>query len=226
MQRPDVAQRQDGAIEPVRDAEGYVNTMSGLGVDVSRETLARLEQFAGLLASWQKAINLVSRSTLDEIWHRHFLDSAQLLPLMPESPSFVDLGSGGGFPGLVLAIHRPHCRAVLVEADLRKATFLREAARSLQLPNLTVLNQRIEAGGPQRFPLITARALASLERLLGWAEPWKEPTAICLFHKGIRAQDELTEAERGWKITCQTMPSLTEPGARIIRIDSAEKRSS
>lgn len=194
--------------------------------DVSRETLARLETYAALLAKWQKAINLVAPNTLSDIWSRHFLDSAQLLPLAPAGARrWLDLGSGGGFPGLVIAamgVPEVH----LVESDQRKAAFLREAARAMSVP-ATVHVQRIEAVDPAALhqamggapDVISARALAPLPELLPLAQRLAGAGTLYLFPKGRQAEDELTAAQRYWTIGMVDMlPSQTDPAARILRI--------
>ena len=186
---------------------------------VSRETMARLELYGGLLEKWQKAVNLVAASTLPELWQRHMLDSAQLWPLLPPGTRrLVDLGSGAGFPGLVLAILGvPEVH--LVESDQKKAAFLREAARLTAAP-ATIHNQRIEAVAPFAVEAVTARALAPLPRLLALAAPFLAQGAIGLFLKGESAAEELTEARRQWTMTVTAEPSRTSPQGVILRVES------
>src|SRR5262245_48768743 len=133
-----------------------------LDPDVSRETLGRLEVMVETLLRWRKAINLIGRATLDDIWGRHILDSAQLAPLIPaEAKTVADLGSGAGFPGLVLAALRPALDITLIEADARKSAYLGEAARKMGLPRQPkIVVSRIEAAPPARADVVTARALA------------------------------------------------------------------
>ena len=165
-------------------------SMEAWGVDVSRETFRRLDLYVALLGKWTRAINLVSTGDRDEIWTRHVRDSLRLLPLIPDGVDrAVDLGSGGGLPGLVLAIAMG-IPFDLVEADRRKAAFLQEAARMTGAP-VTVRCQRIEAGGIPPARLVTARALAPLPRLLGYACPLLQPGGACLFHKGAELEREL-----------------------------------
>jgi 16S rRNA (guanine527-N7)-methyltransferase len=186
---------------------------------VSRETMARLELYAGLLEKWQKAVNLVAASTLPELWQRHMLDSAQLWPLLPPGTHrLVDLGSGAGFPGLVLAILGV-AEVHLVESDQKKAAFLREAARLTAAP-ATIHNQRIEAVAPFAVEVVTARALAPLPRLLALAAPFLTEGAIGLFLKGESAAEELTEARRQWTMTVTAEPSRTSPQGVILRVES------
>lgn len=178
---------------------------------------ARLRAYEALLRRWNAKINLVSRADAADIWTRHILDSAQLAPLMPTgTDSFTDLGSGAGFPGLVLAIvtGRP---VQLVESDHRKAAFLREAARETEAA-ATVHAARAEALTLPPAAAVTARALAPLASLLGLAERFLRPDGICLFPKGATAADELTAAAIEWHMRVERFPSLTSPGATILRI--------
>jgi 16S rRNA (guanine527-N7)-methyltransferase len=199
--------------------------------DVSRETdgdlLTIFDSYATLLAKWQARINLVGPATLPDLWRRHFLDSAQLVPLIPANArTLIDLGSGAGFPGLVLAILRPDLRVTLVESDGRKAAFLAEAARATlgaaAKDRVTVLRARAEAldpraaGGPAG--VVTARALAPLARLLDLAEPCLSAGTRCLFLKGAESAAELTEARKGWTMAATEHPSLTEPRATILEL--------
>ena len=191
---------------------------------VSRETLDRLEIYEALLRTWQRTINLVSPATLDEVWHRHFADSAQLLALAPEGGKFwLDLGSGGGFPGLVLAIllaeKRPEARQTLVESDSRKAAFLGEVARKTGVA-VEIRSERSEKAATQLKSqikdVITARALAPLPKLLGLVQPFFSPQTVALFPKGREAQVEVDEARGQFDFDCSLAPSLTDPQARIV----------
>lgn len=184
---------------------------------VSRETVERLAAYAGLLRHWQTRINLVGPDTLASLWQRHMLDSAQLWPLIPAGARrLVDLGSGAGFPGLVLAIlGAPDVH--LVESDARKGAFLREAARVTATP-ITLLTRRVEQIPPLAADVITARALAPLPRLLTWAVPHLAPGGQCLFLKGRGAEDELTAAAKDWKIAPRRIPSLTDPDGTILQL--------
>ena len=184
---------------------------------VSRETMGRLEAYAALLAAWSGRINLVGRSTLADPWRRHFLDSAQLHPLIPpEARSLVDLGSGAGFPGLVLAILG--VRGVeLIEADRRKATFLREAARIAGV-EIVVRACRIESVAPHAADVVTARGCAPLERLLPLAERFIGPNTTCLLLKGARTEEELTAAGNAWTMTVSRHPSRSDPGGTVLSL--------
>jgi 16S rRNA (guanine527-N7)-methyltransferase len=200
--------------------EMFLQEMEALRVDVSRETRDQLEAMVLTLARWQKTINLVGRATLDEIWVRHVLDSAQLIPLLPKTTkTLVDLGSGAGFPGLVLAALKPGLSVTLVEADARKAAYLGEAGRRMQLANPpTVRIGRIEALKSLEAEVVTARALAPLDRLLGLAHPHLAPGGICLFHKGAGWQAELKAAMKDWEISQQSFSSVTDRDAVLLRI--------
>ncbi len=183
-------------------------------LDVSRETLARLQAFESLLRQWQKTINLVSVRTLDDIWRRHFLDSGQLCRLMPDAKTIVDIGSGGGFPGLVIAIMTGD-HVTLIEADQRKAAFLREAAR-VTSADTEVIAGRAEAVPATPADVVTARALAPLSKLLFLAEPWVRPGGRCYFLKGANVEEELTDAKRLWDITYDLVPSLSDSAGAIV----------
>jgi 16S rRNA (guanine527-N7)-methyltransferase len=206
-------------------AEQFESELQGLGINVSRETVSALETYAGLLRKWQKAINLVAGSTVDDIWARHFLDSAQLVPLLPEGDGHVtDLGSGAGFPGLVLALltGRP---TNLVESDQRKVAFLGEVARATGCAGRVQIHAaRVEALKPWVSPIITARALADLTQLLDWASPFLATATVCIFPKGAKAEQELTAALRVWKMTVERRRSVTDPTGLILRLSHLERR--
>jgi 16S rRNA (guanine527-N7)-methyltransferase len=198
--------------------------MSRLGQNVSRETFSRLETYDALLRKWQAKINLVAKDSLQDLWRRHFLDSAQLLPLLPPgNDPITDLGSGAGFPGLILAIMTE--RAVhLVDSDQRKGAFLLECARQTGvLDRVKVHTTRIEAAQAWPAPIITARALASLDQLLAWAEPYLMPQTVCLFLKGAKAEDELTAAGASWNMAAERHGSLTDPSGVILRLSNIQR---
>jgi 16S rRNA (guanine527-N7)-methyltransferase len=193
---------------------------------VSRETLAGLTAFAALLERWQRKINLVAADSLADLWRRHMLDSAQLLPLIPAPPrAALDIGSGAGFPGLVLAIMgvRP---MNLVEVDARKCAFLREAARVAGLSlgrDVVIHNRRLEAVTPFAADLVTGRAVASLDALLAIAQPFLHSGSIALFHKGIRVDEELTQADTTWRMRVERFPSRSDPSGTILRLTEVER---
>ena len=185
--------------------------------NVSRETLARLEAHLALLAHWQGTVNLVGRGTLTDPWRRHMLDSAQLFPLLPPPDGpLVDLGSGAGFPGLVLAIlGAPDVH--LVESDARKCAFLQEAAR-LTGAAVTIHRARAEDIPPLGARAVTARGCAPLPRLLALAAPHLAPGGVCLFHKGRNVNKELTAARKNWKMRVDRIPSAAAPHGVCLRI--------
>jgi len=184
---------------------------------VSRETLARFEAYAELLTRWSARINLIGRDTVADLWRRHFLDSAQLRPLVPDdTQSLIDLGSGAGFPGLVLAILGVP-GVELVEADSRKAAFLREAARVTKA-NVTIRPCRAAAVPPHPVDVVTARALAPLDRLLDLAQPFLRGDTVCLFPKGEQAAAELTLARKRWTMTVALHNSIADPRGVVLRL--------
>ncbi|XXK31259.1 16S rRNA (guanine(527)-N(7))-methyltransferase RsmG [Rhodobacteraceae bacterium nBUS_24] len=192
------------------------------GVNVSRETIEALEHFAALIEKWTVKINLISKASLADLWDRHILDSAQLLKICPRNiQKWLDLGSGGGLPGVVVAILAkeliPKLTMTLVESDKRKSVFLRTAIRELEL-NATVLNARIEKTAPLQADVISARALAELDVLLALAEPHLTKNTICLFQKGENWQKELSKAQQSWSFHCDITKSETQSGAIILKL--------
>lgn len=182
---------------------------------VSRETLERLSLYASLLSKWQSAINLVGPRTLTDLWRRHFLDSAQLFPLLPPGArTVVDLGSGAGFPGLVLAIMGVQ-DVHLVESDGRKATFLREVSRETATP-VTVHAERAEQLAPFPADVVTARALAPLERLIELAMPFLTRDSVALFLKGQDIDSELTAATKKTTMRVERVPSRSDPRGTVL----------
>lgn len=189
---------------------------------VSRETVERLQAYADLLIKWQAKINLVGPETIPNLWSRHFLDSAQLFPFFPQAIHRVmDMGSGAGFPGMVLAIlGAPDMH--LIESDTRKAAFLREVARVTET-KVTIHAQRIEKIPPLKADLVTARALAPLDKLLSWAEPHLLPEGHALFLKGKGADDELTQAAKEWNIGVERIVSKTDPSGLILHLKEVKR---
>lgn len=188
--------------------------------NVSRETFAQLEKFVMHLEKWQKPLNLISRQSTDDIWQRHVVDSIQLYPRLPKLEKdaiAVDLGTGGGFPGLILAILTPELQWKFVESDRKKAIFLREAALTLGLENVEVLNERIEAVVLDAF-VITSRALATVSKLLTYVEKMVHKDTVCLFLKGKNWQHEITEAEESWNFHVEDMASQTSEEGRVLII--------
>ena len=191
------------------------------GFDVSRETLERLRRYAETLVKWQKSINLAAPDSLNDLWRRHILDSAQLKPLLPPlTSSLADMGSGAGFPGLVLAILGvPNVH--LIESDARKCVFLAEAARAAGLKageNPIIHRARLEKVTDLAVDVVTARACAPLAKLLAYAEPFLHGDSTCLFLKGAAVDEELTEAEKTWRMSVERFPSLSDPSGTILRM--------
>ncbi len=186
---------------------------------VSRETLDRLIRYAEALQRWQARINLVGRDTLRDLWRRHMLDSAQLLPLIPsQARRLIDLGSGAGFPGLVLAVLGvPEVH--LVEADARKCVFLREAARVAESANVTVHNRRIEAMPAVPFDVVTARALAPIGVLFELAGRFAGPGTVYLFPRGRGVDEELIRTPETATMRLERIASRTDPGAAILKLE-------
>ena len=187
--------------------------------NVSRETFEKLKLYQQILETWQKRLNLISSSTLPQIWERHFEDSLQLIPYLPSSGgALVDLGSGAGFPGLVLAIARPDLKVTLIESDLKKCVFLENVSRETNT-SVIILNERIEAiNNSLKYDIVTARGLAPLSFLLEYASPLMDVDAACLFLKGKEVENEIKESQKKWDFNLEIFPSLTDSRGRILRI--------
>lgn len=196
--------------------------MSGQELDVSRETSERLEIYASLLRKWNPRINLVSKTTLPNLWTRHIADSAQLYDLAPHPVDhWADLGAGGGFPGLVIAIMAMEMesprRVTLVESDARKGAFLNTVIRETGA-RASVIFDRIEATAPLMADVLSARALADLPTLLGFAERHLAPGGTAIFPKGATWEKEVSAARKAWNFNCQVANSETEDGPVLLRI--------
>ena len=191
-------------------------------LDVSRETFDDLERYVTLLKKWTKRINLISAATIPVIWDRHVRDSVQVYRSISNSDGiWLDVGSGGGLPGIVLAIIRKHeapgVKTVLIESDLRKATFLRAVSRELDL-RAEVISKRIEAADPVGASVISARALGPLEALLGFAERHLAPGGHAVFPKGETWQKEVDNARKTWRFDLDVVQSETDKKAAILII--------
>ncbi len=189
--------------------------------NVSRESFDRLQILAKLILEWQKHINLISAATIPELWKRHILDSVQLIPLIPQTVTAIaDLGSGAGFPGLVLAAAQP-ATVHMYEANSKKAAFLSEALRQMKCAGV-VHRQRLQPlQAPLKMPtvqLVTARAFAPLPLLLSLAEPFMRQGAEGLFHKGQDVDHELDEAATAWTISYSKFPSVTDSQSVILSV--------
>ncbi|MGY6633621.1 MAG: 16S rRNA (guanine(527)-N(7))-methyltransferase RsmG [Alkalilacustris sp.] len=190
--------------------------------NVSRETRDRLATYASLLASWTQRINLIAPASTSEVWTRHVLDSAQLVVYMPPNAlKWADLGSGGGLPGLVIAIiaaeTAPQLRVTLVESDQRKAAFLKVAAHHCGV-RVTVVADRAERIEPLGADVISARALAPLPKLLALSHRHLAPTGLAILPKGMQYETELTEAKAVWRFDTNLRPSQTDPSGTILLI--------
>jgi 16S rRNA (guanine527-N7)-methyltransferase len=239
----------------------FASELKALGINVSRETLQRLETYAGLLVKWQAKINLVGPATLPDLWRRHFLDSAQLLPLLQRNPLpqtegglgrgkpehspresslaaptparsqvggggvLVDLGSGAGFPGLVLAI-TTDWTVHLLDSDQRKCAFLRQVALDCgALDRVTIHAKRIEQATGIAADVVTARACAPLSELLDLAEPFIGEKGTGLFLKGAQAEEELTQAQRHWTMRLDMRGSISDPAGVILIVRHLQRKS-
>ncbi len=198
---------------------------------VPRETIHRLERYAELLAHWQKSTNLVAPSSVPSLWSRHFADSAQLAKLAPDARLWLDLGSGAGFPGLVVALinaGKADFRMHLVEANRKKCAFLAEVARATDAP-VTVHDTRIEALAARadlsKPDIISARALAPLPQLLDLAAPFFGPETHGLFLKGREAETEIEAAREAWTFDAKLHPSLTAADSHIVEITKLKARA-
>lgn len=217
-----------GQVRPIAGPDQFAEAF-----DVSRETLGRLKLYAQLLEQWQKAVNLVSAKTLPQVWERHFADSAQLYRMAPDAKRWIDLGSGAGFPGLVVAIlmaERGDCRVTLVESDVRKCAFMREVGRQTRIV-VDVVGERIESFSTSgrisetAIDVISARALAPLDRLLELSSALFSRNTLGLFLKGREVRSELEEAQRRWAFDSTVVPSLTDASGQILQVRAPRART-
>jgi len=201
--------------EDVTDFKGYVRDR------VSRETFEKLEAFTQLVLKWNRKINLIGRSTADQVWKRHIADGLQLTELAYPNSTWVDLGSGAGIPGLIIAAKKAETAKspdiTLVESDERKCIFLAAAAREMDL-TVDIQQRRIEEPTSKRYDVVSARALAPLDQLLTYAEPYLSDNGICLFPKGEKADSELTQARESFHISMTKIQSVTDSSASILRV--------
>lgn len=189
--------------------------------NVSRETILQLEQYEALLEKWAAKFNLVGKSTLQEIWLRHFLDSVQLLPHLPaQQCNIADIGSGAGFPAIPLALNSDH-EYSLIESNGKKVTFLEIVKAQLDLHNVRLFNERIE-NHKEKYQIVTSRALANLDDLLHYSKSLLHENGMCLFLKGRNYQKELTEAQKTWTINYEIFESITDKESVILKIDTLQ----
>lgn len=204
---------------------GRLETLDTL--NVSRETIERLDCYASLVEKWNPAINLISKSSVEHLWPRHIRDSAQIFGISGVSLGlWADFGSGGGFPGLVVAIlaaeAAPELEVLCVESDVRKATFLRTVIRETGI-SAKVVSERVESLPSLGAEVISARALASLNDLLSYAEPHLKKGGHCLFLKGASVERERAEALESWRFNCEDYESETDSEAVILKIGAIER---
>ncbi len=195
---------------------------------MNKQVQDKLKTYEALLIKWQKAINLVSPGSLKECGTRHFLDSQQINDFIPEgTKTLYDLGSGAGFPGLVLAMMRPEIEVHLIESDQRKCAFLSTVSRETETP-VGVHTIRIESLDMPAPDVVSARALASLNKLFEWCAHWAEenPALLFLLPKGERAEEEIAEAQKHFDFRIERMPSKTDSHAKILKISSLKARVS
>lgn len=186
------------------------------GFDVSRETFEKLEAYHRLLLKWQKSINLISPNTINDVWHRHILDSAQFIKHIDgRASTIVDIGSGAGLPALILSIMGINIH--LIESDQRKCIFLKEVSRALQL-DTTIHNERIEKCAIDSVDIITARACASLDTLLDLTRTLRIEKTICLFAKGKNYDKEIEDAKKTWSFDFIAHQSVTDDQATILEL--------
>lgn len=188
-------------------------------LNVSRETLDKLQAYADLLEKWQRRINLVSKSTLPDLWVRHMIDSAQIFPHLPKDcKNLVDIGCGAGFPGMVLAIMGIE-DVHMVDSDARKMAFVREVSRITATP-VTIHNCRIDdMDVTEKFDVVTSRALAPLEKLLGFSDMLMKPEGRSIYLKGRKSEEEIIEAQKSWNFEFQSEVSLSDPEGQLLIIE-------
>jgi 16S rRNA (guanine527-N7)-methyltransferase len=193
--------------------------------DVSRETLEQFDAYAALLADWQTRMNLVGPSTLTTIWERHFTDSAQILALAGSGKSWLDIGAGAGFPGLVIGLLDPGATLTLVESIAKKCRFLEAVTTELGLDSrVTIENRRIETLPRAKFDIITARALAALDQLFDWGLPYAGSGTRWVLPKGARVDMELSIASKRFAFDYSLVPSRTDAAARIVVASGVKRR--
>lgn len=212
---------------PAHDEDGFGPEDAVRLTGVSRETLGRVHAYLGVLDAWRERINLIGPGEGRHLWRRHVLDSLQLVGQIPgDAIKIVDLGSGAGFPGLLIACamaERDGASVTLVEKSVRKSQFLQAAIAEVALP-ARVINVRIEEAPRERYDLLTARALAPLPKLLGYAHDWLKPSGKALLMKGKDTAAELAEARAAWTFEMSDRASLSSPEGRVLEISSISPR--
>ncbi len=213
---------------PATDEDGFGPEDVVRATDVSRETLSQIHAYLAVLDHWRERINLIGPGEARHLWRRHVLDSLQLLKNISASDTLIaDLGSGAGFPGLIIACaitDRPGASVTLIEKSVRKSQFLEATIREVGLP-ARVLNQRLEVEGEgETFDVVTARALAPLPKLLGYAHGWLKPFGKALLMKGKDAAAEVAEARETWTFELSASPSLSSPEGQVLLVSSLRPR--
>lgn len=208
------------AATPLLDREGFA-----AAVGATPAQMADLDRYLSLLSARNEQMNLVGPSALGEFWSRHVLDSVQLLQLAPDAKTWADVGAGGGFPGLVLAIFLkgvPGAKVHLIESMTKRCRFLQEVTDALGLPAV-VHNARAEILDLSPVAVVTARACAPFPRLLGYVAPYMRKGAVGLFLKGSNAAAELEEAARQWRFEARLLASRSDPSGRIVRLEKLSR---
>ncbi len=195
---------------------------SHIGLEgVSRETRLKLKIYVEMLGKWNRSINLVSKSTLDDVWRRHIAEHLQIAEIGPNTGRWADLGSGAGLPGLIVAAAKvekfPNTQVTMIESDQRKCAFIAAAANSMEL-DVSIECRRIEESTTQTYDVISARALAPLSHLLELSLPYRHKETVCIFPKGAKAEEEMTAAQHDWNVIYDTMQSVTDTSSTIFRI--------
>ncbi len=197
---------------------------SSRGINVSRETLMLLERYVDLVKTFQEKFNLIGQNTVDSIWERHVLDSAQLITHLPSEPSQVaDFGAGAGFPGIVLSILTNHT-ITCVESTQKKAQFLSHVAKELSL-SVHIIHSRIEDLEPMEFDVITARALAPLSDLIKLARPHLKKSGYMLLLKGQSYAEEIKRSQLKWMFTCHEFKSITNEKSKVLKISNVNPKN-
>ncbi|MCT4575642.1 MAG: 16S rRNA (guanine(527)-N(7))-methyltransferase RsmG [Alphaproteobacteria bacterium] len=201
-----------------------MKNLSDLEKNVSCETLKKLKKYEALLKKWQKAINLVSKNTIENAWERHILDSLQLIGYLPKDKdvSIVDLGSGGGFPPLVLAI-AGYTNVSAIESDERKCLFMAEVAKQTET-KINIINKRIEKVNNLKADIVTSRALAKIDLLLNLSKNITKKETKCLFLKGKTAEEEIKKAQEEFDFQAQTFKSMTSNEAKVVKIERLKEK--
>lgn len=197
--------------------------------NVSRETFLKLDHYQKSLIEWQRKFNLVSNNSIEDVWKRHFEDSAQLFELIPPTAKkLLDIGSGAGFPGMVIAImaaeRTPYLKITLIDSILKKTLYLNHVKEITGLSNVNIVNSRVENLSKQKFDVITARAVTSLKDLISYGYPLISKNGICIFPKGRSYESELLAAKKYWNFDLNTVQSKTSEDGKILIISNMTKK--